>query len=205
MNNKHTESIKDEESKIEEHSIVLDEAIIKCREPYDLDYIMTKKDLSLGNVVELRSGRIYIIASSHSGNLLISLNDGTYINIKIYNDDLTSKINNKLDIVKVYKDFTFKEILWERKEKLHLTDDEIIILRNIDKRFKYIARNGDNRLCLYEKIPTKIRYVWMIDNIYEKIIDFSMYSHLFKLIKCTDEKPYLIEDLLNGDKNDINN
>ena len=159
---------------------------------------MNKTDLKYGNVVELRNKAVYLY--NLTGVPLLSFNGEEGKDISQYKKDLTF-INNtypELDIMKVYKDFTFKELLWERKEKPKLTDDEKVILRNIDKNYKWIARDKNGRLFLYiekERI-TKGGDRWHTDG---DFLDFHMFDNLFQSIKWEDEEPYFIEDLLKGE------
>lgn len=155
---------------------------------------MKKEDLKYGNVVELRNKAVYLY--NLTGVPLLSFNGEEGKDISQYKKDLTF-INNtypELDIMKVYKDFTFKELLWERKEK-KLTNVEKIILENIDrKRFKWIARNKDGFLFAYDEKPIKAKYSWSHKyNIY----DFP-FDNLFQFIKWEDDEPYSIEELLKG-------
>lgn len=75
---------------------------------------------------------------------------------------------------------------------------ESIILENTDKKYKYIARDSDGVLYLYEEKPCK-KYIdetysiWNTDiNPYHNtsIDSFTMFDHLFKNIKWEDEEPY---------------
>ena len=157
---------------------------------------MTKDDLKYGNVVELRNKAVYLYNLTETP--LLSFNGEEGKDTSQYKNDLTF-INNtypELDIVKVYKDFTCQELLWERKEKPKLTEEERIILKNINEHFEYIARNEDNRLYLYEKKPRKIDYGWQMNDDKAYFVDFYMYDNLFQFIQWGDEEPYLIEDLL---------
>ena len=87
----------------------------------------------------------------------------------------------------------------------HLTDkhllslDERAILRNLLPRYKYIARDSDCRLYLYEGLPTKGKTAWdsSLDGVFwcTKVFD-----HLFQCVKWTDQKPWLISDLLEAKK-----
>ena len=106
---------------------------------------MNKSDLKYGNVVELRNKAVYLY--NLTGVPLLNFNGEEGKDISQYKKDLTF-INNtysELDIMKVYKDFTFKEVLWERKEKPKLTDDEKAILRNINER-RVIMTDLENEL-----------------------------------------------------------
>lgn len=41
------------------------------------------------------------------------------------------------------------------KNKIKLTSDEVVILKNIDKKYKYIARNNDGSLTVHRIEPKK--------------------------------------------------
>lgn len=162
---------------------------------------MNKDDLKYGNVVETREGFRYLYINNEKNcyiDWLVSLDkkDFDIKNIYNYRDDLTydNMSLHYLDIMKVYKDYTLKDVIWERKEKPKLTEEERIILRSIDKCFKYIARdkNGILRICAGERL-SKMSYQWYSTCYYSQSFP---YTNLFKFIKWEDEKPYLIEDLL---------
>lgn len=86
-------------------------------------------------------------------------------------------------------------------KEIKLTEDEKAILRNIDKRFKWISRDEDGELMVYSTRPLKDRHImkkWRVPltDEYELI---HIFNHLFQFIKWQDEEPYLIEDLLEGE------
>ena len=167
---------------------------------------MKKSDLECGNVAEARNGRKYFVYHSCTGKALTSLITGWCVALDKYNENLIytdSYID--FDIMKVYKDFTCKELLWERKEekpkpKPKLTEDEKVILRNLPKDYKWIARDKSDWIFLYKKEPIKCKISW----------SGSMYTtlplgHLFQFIKWEDDEPYSIEDLLKGEENEKEN
>lgn len=159
---------------------------------------MNKSDLKYGNVVELRNKAVYLYNLTETP--LLNFNGEEGKETSQYKNDLTF-INNtypELDIMKVYKDFTFKELLWERKEKPHLTDDEKVILRNIDKNYKWIARDNDEMLLLFTGKPIKMDYYWDCEDEDDECCVY-LFDHLFQSIKWEDEEPYFIEDLLKGE------
>lgn len=85
----------------------------------------------------------------------------------------------------------------EYKQPIKLTEDEKVILRNLPKKYEYIARDYNGSLYLYTKKPQKIvdtDYWGTIVNSTSKI--FNIYKHLFKFIKWGDTEPYNIEELL---------
>lgn len=158
---------------------------------------MTKEELSCGNVVKTRRGEKFIFNYIEGKPYFICLDGAGFNPAKYYKNDLSiGNTNGEYDIMKVYKNYTCQELIWERKEKPKLTEEERIILKNINEHFEYIARNEDNRLYLYEKKPRKIDYGWQMNNDRAYFVDFYMYDNLFQFIQWGDEEPYLIEDLL---------
>lgn len=90
-----------------------------------------------------------------------------------------------------------KEILM-KSIKPTLSEAERVILENIDKDYKWIARDKDNSLWLYGDRPIKKCACWSIG--YSEIgKEFAFYKHLFQFITWQDEKPYNIEELLKGE------
>ena len=158
---------------------------------------MNKSDLKDGNVVELRNGDFYVLANIYNEYILIALTSKYHFNFDAYSIDLTVTCGfETLDIVKVYKDYTCKKLLWERKEKpkIKLTEDEKAILRNVPQYYKWIARDGNGVVCLYPDKPHKSKTIW---DSYGALFPF---HHLFQFIKWEDDEPYLIEDLLKGEE-----
>ena len=156
---------------------------------------MTKEDLKYGNIIEMRNGDLYFLCNnSRLGRMFISLTDyHKYAPINEYNDDLTYKDDltliehpenpsaSQLDIIKVYKDYTFREMLWERKELIKLSDDEKVILQNLNKDYKYIARDKDGilRICVGGRL-VKGENHWFSKYYYSSSFP---YTNLFQFIK----------------------
>lgn len=89
-----------------------------------------------------------------------------------------------------------KEIL-TKSIKPTLSEAERVILENIDKDYRWIARDKDNSLWLYGDRPIKKSACW--SNEYSEIgEEFAFYKHLFQFITWQDDEPYNIEELLNG-------
>lgn len=77
-----------------------------------------------------------------------------------------------------------------------LSNDERIILENIDERYQWISRDENGDLYVYENKPQKKdSYCWYVC---DGFCGFSAFNHLFKMIKWEDNKPTLIADLLRG-------
>ena len=157
---------------------------------------MKKSDLKYGNVVETRNGARYLYHCAISDKLL-HLESLGYVNLDNYNENL--KFNNgnlnEFDIMKVYKDYTCKELLWERKEKPQLNEDEKAILKVLlNEKYKWIARDKNYWLYVYASKPEKGITIW--ENTGSPMMPF---VHLFNFIKWEDEEPYSIEELLEGE------
>ena len=91
-----------------------------------------------------------------------------------------------------------KNIIKLQKKK-QFTDDELYILRNIDKKYKWIARDKVDRdeydnygnLNIYLGKPNKSTVSWLPSDEY---CEFYAYNHLFQSIKWEDEEPVYIDD-----------
>ena len=158
---------------------------------------MKKSDLKYGNVVETREGIKYLYHCKNSDKFL-NLEYDAFLWIHNFDENLKC-INdlNELDIMKVYKDYTCKELLWERKEnkKPLLTEDEKIILRNLPKEYKWIARDLSGMVYIFIERPEKGQAIWY--GCGQPVIPF---YHLFQFIQWEDDEPYLIEELLGEEK-----
>ena len=170
---------------------------------------MKKQELEKGMVVETRDKlRLLVIGDNLEGK------DG-YLELQGYKDDMRfgSKhepgyINlDNFDIMKVYPNIfvitdynVMQQPLWERKETPRLTNDEISILRNIDKKYKWIARDKNGILYIYDSVPEKRgNNKWSRDTLHVDILsNLSLFSHMFNFIKWTDDEPYNINDLLDS-------
>lgn len=75
-----------------------------------------------------------------------------------------------------------------------LTEDERVILRNVDEDFKWIIRNT-HQLTITERKPRLEKHGWTVEG--GRLADLP-YRKLFKFIKFEDDKPYNIEELLKG-------
>ena len=169
---------------------------------------MKKNDLVAGkHVIEVYGNEKYFVC----GNYLLSDDYGFNL-LKDYNDDLIIECDEDsyYKVVRIYEikqnrnlvslmDNDNLKLVWERQEKL--TDFERQILGYLTYRFKYIARDKDDSLYVYNQEPEKCSNGWEIDE-YEvgvsRIGDLTVFNLLFPMVKWPDEKPTLISDLLNG-------
>ena len=84
-------------------------------------------------------------------------------------------------------------------KKKEFTDDELCVLKNIDKKYKWIARDKVDRdeydnygnLNIYFGKPKKSTKSWLPSDIY---CEFHGYNHLFQSIKWEDEESVYIDD-----------
>lgn len=81
------------------------------------------------------------------------------------------------------------------EEYVALSDDELTILKNINKRYKFIARDDNGELYAYTSEPVRSCTNWGIrhGNQYTSLTAF---NHLFKMVKHTDEKATSIYSLV---------
>ena len=87
-------------------------------------------------------------------------------------------------------------------KKKQFTDDELCILRNIDKKYKWIARDKVDRdeydnygnLNIYLGEPNKSTVSWLPSDEY---CEFHAYNHLFQSIKWEDNELIYIDDYVN--------
>ena len=143
----------------------------------------TKSDLRDENIVEYDNGKMRIV----NGGYLYNENGLRVSNLDYYDENLEHTAYGT-KIVRVYR------VMWER-EKQTITSDEKVLLENIAKNFKYIARNHDSTLFLFGDKPTKEKWMW-VRALDSYASSFTIYSHLFPMVKWEDEEPWLIEDLL---------
>lgn len=84
---------------------------------------------------------------------------------------------------------------------MDIIDSERIFLMLIDRKYKYIARNNDGYLVIFEEMPTKdidihtLIVDWKSENGDYKILD-SVVKDCLTFIKETDLEPYYISDLI---------
>lgn len=79
------------------------------------------------------------------------------------------------------------------KLEVVLTEAEKVILENIDKRYKYIARDKDGSLYIFNEKPTKEDEFWDAQLDCCRLEGF---EHLFKFVLWEDDAPYEIAELL---------
>ena len=84
--------------------------------------------------------------------------------------------------------------------KLTITENEKVILQSIDLKYKYIARDKNGSLWLYDKKPSRERTGW--GNRGLVCTSFKGFSDIFSFITWEDDEPYVIAELLEELEND---
>ena len=98
-----------------------------------------------------------------------------------------------------YNDCNFVRIKWllsEYKEppvKVSKLEYDILKWIKENTQFEYIVRNEIGHLFASSGKPAKQQYVWTYR---ERTHELSIFDKLFKFVKCEDEKPTLIQSIL---------
>ena len=99
---------------------------------------MQKKDLKYGNVVEFRNGEkgILLLENNEKSFFILNGNEdlSSFLRLSSLDDNL-KQYPNQWDIMKVYKDYTCRKLLWERPKEPLLTEEEKEYLKAIIKPF----------------------------------------------------------------------
>ena len=66
------------------------------------------------------------------------------------------------------------------------TDDEKVILRNLEQKYNYIARDKDGEMYAYTEKPIKVQTRWANRC---DLVSLVCINHLFQSIKWEDEEP----------------
>lgn len=121
---------------------------------------------------------------------------------KLSKSDLTHRINNnKLEVLYEglwgYTAIAFNKVVTSEITKLQkkkeFSQDELCILRNIDKEYKWVARDEGGNVCIFIEKPLKKETIWDFVRGAD-YIEFHCYNHLFQSIKWEDEEPVYIDD-----------
>ena len=79
-------------------------------------------------------------------------------------------------------------------EKLVISKRDRAFLEYLEKKYKFIERDDDGKLCVYVSTPIKrlVCACWGADNAYRSLIALDID---FPMVKWEDDEPWLIEDL----------
>ena len=148
------------------------------------------KMLDLCKLLGVAEGEEFKLVSDNSESKYIIVDN--ILNLVIGNRPYVSELT--INDINAYK---LKIIKLPKKKQF--TDDELCILRNIDKKYKWIARDKVDRdeydnygnLNIYLGKPNKSTVSWLPSDEY---CEFHAYNHLFQSIKWEDEEPVCIDD-----------
>lgn len=90
------------------------------------------------------------------------------------------------------------------KNEIKLTRNELVVLEELDSKWKYIARDENGCLYLYEEEPCKSGCCWSFYG-FNRYIDFGLFARLFPFIKWEDEEPWEIAELIELGQKQNNN
>lgn len=158
---------------------------------------MKRSDLKSFDVVQLRNGERYIFVKM---GIEVLFNKKDTSSLLFYNENLTHYNVKSKDVVAVYRttnDLTTSRMIWEREEKIELTQTEKEILKHIlNNGYFFMARDRDDGLYLFKSEPFKFDdSFWISDNdYYEELPNFL--SDLFQFVKWEQEEAMSIKELL---------
>ncbi len=176
------------------------------------DYFMSiKKEFTLSDlkdemIVESREGNRYIVLGENF------IREEGFNRKTIYDECFKNKKHNDLDIIAVYppsKNYgrglngmltPNAKPIWEEKKKIVIPDDCKNILKIIDKKYNWIAKDSDGAVCIYKDKPVKEEKDWE-DRKYDfetltKLFDGS----LFDWLSWDNEEPVNLREVLKGEE-----
>lgn len=77
-----------------------------------------------------------------------------------------------------------------------LSNNERIILENIDEQYQWIARDENGSLWVYNNKPQKNETMWIMRFHTNGWESFIMFNHLFQMVQWEDKEPTIIAKLL---------
>lgn len=112
--------------------------------------------------------------------------------------ELIDNTNNQV-VFKV-KSYNYVQIIiellkWleqEYVEPIKLTDDEVVILRNIPEEYKWLIRIRHCGLIVCNTKPERKKETWEI----VPSMNLYLFNYLFQFVNWDDEEPYSIDELL---------
>lgn len=124
------------------------------------------------------------------------------INKELDLDEIAKTMSNVLkkltEALGNFNEEKIKEIL-TKSIKPTLSEAERAILENINKDYKWIARDRDEKLYIYTVKPSRSTLFNNWNLIEGKAGSMSIFNHLFQFITWQDDEPYNIEELLKGE------
>ena len=128
----------------------------------------------------------------------IEYNDGIKdaLTFKIIQNNLYSRLSKddiyRLSSLEINIIKRIKNIIKLPKKK-EFSQDELCVLKNIDKKYKWIARDKSGSLCIFDEKPNKSGEMWN-NVIHSSFIELGCFNNLFNSINWEDEEPIRIDD-----------
>ena len=126
--------------------------------------------------------------------------EGFGIKYRIYNNRLECYDANFKEWI--YSTLGFNKLIASEiiklQKKKEFKDNELCILRNIDKKYKWIAKDKSGDIFGFEEKPKKDKYVWWSEE-YDYCLDNTccidgLNQSLFNEILWEDDEPIYIDD-----------
>lgn len=164
---------------------------------------MKKSDLKNFDVVQLRNGEVFLVAKDKN----VMINRSSIGDLIFFKEDLTHDMETERDVVAVRREnmpqylmfdcLDNMPIIWERKEKIELTQLERLVLEHVLKKgYMFIARDRDNDLRFFGLEPLKFHdKFWNSDD--GRIP--TLFNDLFQFVKWEQEEPMSIKELLENE------
>lgn len=129
------------------------------------------------------SGNRYTELNNWSGfkHDTVYYNNGTYGNLRYIEERMV---------------YEFKNIDLTIPKECQFSEDEKTILRNLDKKWKWIARDEDGKLFLFTDKPKKDNNGWQLVNFKTSYASLNIFEFLFQSIQWTDDEPVEIAKVI---------
>lgn len=169
---------------------------------------MKLSDLKTGMWVRTRNGNMYLFLKDYKtqcyGIGTFVSNTG-FMSLRDYDDNMKCEKNHSYDIVEVFRpdgdafilDKNCAISIWKEKT-IELTPFEVELFKYMNPKFKWIVRDANEVIWVYENKPKKGKYIWFDDT---QVTEFLCFGDMFKTqpftwLKLEDEEPYYIPDLI---------
>lgn len=117
------------------------------------------------------------------GQKTIYYNDGTYGNLR----------GIESTVCMVYE---FENVDLTIPKEYQFSEDEKTILRNLDKKWKWLGRDEDGKLFLFTDKPEKDNDGWQLVNFQTSYASLNIFEFLFQSIQWTDDEPVEIAKVI---------
>ena len=115
--------------------------------------------------------------------------------LEYYDDVINKWVKSRITM----NHFLNSEIIKLPKKK-EFTDDELFILKNVDKRYKWIAKDKNGLIVTFVSKPIKTERFWNDDASYASLE--AIKNSLFNSIQWEDDEPVCIDDYVTRNKGD---